>query len=66
MLRDVERQSGLTHRRPRGDDDQLARVKTCRFLIELEKRRRKPLDALAGIEKRPDAPGELLNDLSWI
>ena len=58
VLRDVQRQRRLSHGRPRGQNEQLAAVQPAGHFIELREPRAQAADALAGIEKRPDAARE--------
>ena len=59
VLRDVQRQRRLAHRRPRGQDEQLAAVQPAGHFIESLEAGADSADALAGIEKRADPPGKL-------
>ena len=59
VLRDVQRQRRLAHRRPRRQDEQFAAVQPAGHFIELREAGAQAADALAGIEKRVDAAGKL-------
>ena len=63
VLRDVQRQRGLAHGRPRRQDEQIAAVQAAGHLVELGESGADALDALAGIEEGVDAALVVLQDL---
>ena len=62
MLRDVERQRGLAHGRPRSQNDQFAFVQAAGHFIQLQEAGAQALDALARIEKGVDAALEVVEN----
>ena len=63
VLRDVQRQRGLSHRRPRRQDEQVAAVQPAGHFVELGEAGADALDALAGIEEGVDAALVAFEDL---
>src|SRR5579884_1642308 len=66
MLRHVQRECGLAHRRPGRQDEQFAGMKATRHLIELRKTGADSLNAFARIEESIKTTLKLLNDLRGI
>ena len=65
VLRDVEHERGLSHRRTRGDDDEIRRLEARRELVEIGEAARDAGDGLAAALQRLDAlhrrPDQLLD-----
>ena len=54
VLRDVQDERGLPDRRPRRDDDEIARLKACRQLVEIGESRRHAGDELLALVRALD------------
>ena len=63
VLRDVQRERGLSHGGARGEDEQIAAVQAAGHLVELGEAGADALDALAGVEEGVDAAFVALDDL---
>src|SRR5689334_5291013 len=65
VLRNVQRQRRLAHRRTRRQDQQLAAVQAARHFIELGEAGAETAHALAGIQKRVDATRKFSDYRGW-
>ena len=63
VLRDVQRQRRLPHRRTRRQDNQLSRMEPPGHLVQLHEPGADPLDPLAGVQEGVDPALVLLNDV---
>ena len=63
VLRDVQREGGLSHGGARGQDEQVAAVHAAVSFVELQEAGADAFDALAGIEEGADAALVVLQNL---
>ena len=63
MLRDVERQRGLPHRRARGQDEELAAVQPAGHLVQLRKTRSDAAQPRARVQQSVDPALVLIDNL---